>query len=301
MNSFDYNRRSELTGATLGEAAPYTYAYSPYGLVSIEGDTSYQPLQWSSEVYDAELGLVYYNYRYYNPLDGRWTRRDPVIFPSSFNLYSFCSFSPTFIIDREGGSPLVLIPAILAAAFGLASCSDTNVPGYGGPSQTSPPQETSSPQTSKHFCSNFKYSISWKDVFPIEGQKGVISQHVKWSLKVFNNEGEDISHMLQSYDYTEYWDLSWPDELLHDRISIQNSKMMNTKGEYKIRAEAFLIIGTSAPVEAQPDPRIPSGDLPMMHGEHHAEGIRVASKTRTITVEWDCTCGRENPTKVTVS
>ena len=77
--------------------------------------------------------------------------------------------------------------------------------------------------------------------------------------------------------------------------------MMNTKGEYKIRAEAFLIIGASTPVEAQPDPRIPSGDLPMIHGEHHAEGIRVASKTRTITVEWDCTCGRENPTKVTVS
>ncbi len=55
----------------------HRYAYSPYGLVSIEGDTSYQPIQWSSEVYDAELGLVYYNYRYYNPLDGRWTRRDP--------------------------------------------------------------------------------------------------------------------------------------------------------------------------------------------------------------------------------
>lgn len=39
----------------------------------------------------------------------------------------------------------------------------------------------------------------------------------------------------------------------------------------------------------------------MLPGEHHAEGRRVASKTRTKTVEWDCTCGKEPPTKVTIS
>ena len=52
------------------------YTYSPYGQVTAEGDVT-QPIQWSSEVYDAETGLVYYNFRYYNPTDGRWTRRDP--------------------------------------------------------------------------------------------------------------------------------------------------------------------------------------------------------------------------------
>ena len=49
--------------------------YSPYGQVTAKGDGT-QPVQWSGEVYDAELGLVYYNYRYYHSLDGRWTRRD---------------------------------------------------------------------------------------------------------------------------------------------------------------------------------------------------------------------------------
>jgi hypothetical protein len=29
-----------------------------------------QPIQWSSEFYDSELALVYYNYRHYNPVDG---------------------------------------------------------------------------------------------------------------------------------------------------------------------------------------------------------------------------------------
>jgi len=51
------------------------YTYSPYGQVTAEGDVE-QAIQWSSEFNDTELGLVYYNYRHYNPEDGRWTGRD---------------------------------------------------------------------------------------------------------------------------------------------------------------------------------------------------------------------------------
>ena len=40
-------------------------------------------------MYDAETGLVYYNYRYYNPLDGRWMRRDPVGTSALLNLYTY--------------------------------------------------------------------------------------------------------------------------------------------------------------------------------------------------------------------
>ena len=80
----------------------HRYAYSPYGLVSLEGDTSYQPLQWSSEVYDEELGLNYYNYRYYNPGDGRWTRRDIEEFSSLGAMYGYLFNSPTGLIDLLG-------------------------------------------------------------------------------------------------------------------------------------------------------------------------------------------------------
>ena len=52
-----------------------TYDYSPYGTVGSTGNLV-QPVQWSSEMHDAELALVYYNYRYYNPADGRWINRD---------------------------------------------------------------------------------------------------------------------------------------------------------------------------------------------------------------------------------
>ena len=42
------------------------YAYAPFGAVSASGDVT-QPFQWSSEYYDSELDLVYYNYRHYSP------------------------------------------------------------------------------------------------------------------------------------------------------------------------------------------------------------------------------------------
>ncbi len=34
-------------------------------------------------------GLVYYNYRHYNPHDGRWASRDPVGMQGGYNLYAF--------------------------------------------------------------------------------------------------------------------------------------------------------------------------------------------------------------------
>ncbi|MBD9269577.1 MAG: hypothetical protein EGQ81_00590, partial [Akkermansia sp.] len=44
-----------------------------------EGDMAQaNKLRFSCEYADDELGLVYYNYRHLNPLDGRWISRDPI-------------------------------------------------------------------------------------------------------------------------------------------------------------------------------------------------------------------------------
>ena len=64
------------------------YDYTPFGGVTEEGDAA-QPVQWSSEVYDAELAMMYYNYRHYNPMDGRWISRDPIAEDGGWNLYGF--------------------------------------------------------------------------------------------------------------------------------------------------------------------------------------------------------------------
>lgn len=61
-----------LFGIQAGRRA--LYEYGPYGsILKMEGDTvEDNPFRFSGEYADDELGLVYYNYRYYNPQDGRW-------------------------------------------------------------------------------------------------------------------------------------------------------------------------------------------------------------------------------------
>lgn len=53
-------------------------------------------------MHDAELGLVYYNYRYYNPTNGRWTRRDPIGDKFYNNLYAYTVNKSTFYYDVLG-------------------------------------------------------------------------------------------------------------------------------------------------------------------------------------------------------
>ena len=77
------------------------YTYSPYGEVTESANGVYQPIQWSSEYNDTELGMVYYNYRHYNPMDGRWIGRDKVREIGSTNLYGF-TFNKLYVYDYLG-------------------------------------------------------------------------------------------------------------------------------------------------------------------------------------------------------
>jgi len=63
-----------------------SYVYDPFGKVTHNG-TSENPFQFSSEFFDDETELVYYNYRYYNPNLGRWINRDPIEEEGGWNLY----------------------------------------------------------------------------------------------------------------------------------------------------------------------------------------------------------------------
>ena len=76
------------------------YDYTPYGTVTATGID--QPIQWSSEHYDPELALVYYNYRHYNPADGRWINRDPIAEEGGRNLYAFVENSIYAFLDVLG-------------------------------------------------------------------------------------------------------------------------------------------------------------------------------------------------------
>ena len=75
-----------------------TYTYTPFGSVTASGSLT-QPIQWSSEVWDRELGLVYYNWRYYNSVTSCWLSKDIFI---AKNEYTFCKNSLTY--DILGGN-----------------------------------------------------------------------------------------------------------------------------------------------------------------------------------------------------
>ena len=71
------------------------YDYAPFGATTRthrDASASFDivalnPFRFSSEYYDSELDLVYYNYRHYSPSLGRFLSRDPIQEQGGWNLY----------------------------------------------------------------------------------------------------------------------------------------------------------------------------------------------------------------------
>ena len=86
--------------------------YTPYGEVTESTNSVYQPIQWSSEYNDTELGMVYYNYRHYNPMDGRWLGRDrkKESLSVGLNLYNFVNNAKPLIVDILGEAYYAIRP-----------------------------------------------------------------------------------------------------------------------------------------------------------------------------------------------
>ena len=92
------------------------YDYSPYGQVASTGDLV-QPVQWSSEMNDEELELIYCNYCSYNPADGRWINHDPIAEEGGWNLYGFARNNGGIVWDElalvpNGQDPLFIFPYV---------------------------------------------------------------------------------------------------------------------------------------------------------------------------------------------
>lgn len=101
-----------------------SYVYDPFGKVTHNG-SSENPFQFSSEIFDAETDLVYYNYRYYTPSLGRWLNRDPIEEDGGSNLYRFIENSILSGIDIYG-----LATRTLYAFDGTANIPDDNTNVY---------------------------------------------------------------------------------------------------------------------------------------------------------------------------
>ena len=82
-----------------------TYDYTPFGAVTASNSTTPNTFTFSSEVLDSETSLIYYNYRHYNPTDGRWISRDPIAEKGGKNLYAIVTNKPMTHIDFIGTRP----------------------------------------------------------------------------------------------------------------------------------------------------------------------------------------------------
>jgi RHS repeat-associated protein len=107
------------------------YSYSPFSeQIESSGDfADKNPFRFSSEYFDSETGLVYYNYRYFSPEFGRWTSREPLKEQGSVNFYAFGPNSPINGVDRLG-------LAWLASKQGEAQSFRFWLKGKGGTAET---------------------------------------------------------------------------------------------------------------------------------------------------------------------
>jgi len=103
------------------------YEYSPFGKLTVNNDSVNNPFRFSSEYFDDETGLIYYNFRYYSPTIGRWLSRDPIEEQGGYNLHTFIYNSPINKIDVLGFSAICdyLNAAIQAINNNLQKAKDT--------------------------------------------------------------------------------------------------------------------------------------------------------------------------------
>ena len=87
-----------------------TYTYTPFGALENPVDGDENPFRFSSEYADDETGLVYYNYRYYSPQLGRWTKRDPSEEKGGVNLYGMTENNLISLFDEIGLAVCTRLP-----------------------------------------------------------------------------------------------------------------------------------------------------------------------------------------------
>ena len=80
-----------------------TYAYDAFGNVTISGEVSDNPFQYTGREND-EMGLYHYRARYYSPELQRFISEDPVRFRGGINFFSYVGNNPI-----NGNDPLGLL------------------------------------------------------------------------------------------------------------------------------------------------------------------------------------------------
>ncbi len=78
--------------------------YDSYGnMVSDSAPDFYLPIGFAGGLADDSAGLVRFGFRDYDPISGRWTAKDPILFQSGQgNLYIYSGNNPVYFTDPSG-------------------------------------------------------------------------------------------------------------------------------------------------------------------------------------------------------
>ena len=94
--------------------------YDEFGRVVLDSNPGFQPFGFAGGLYDHETGLVRFGARDYDPVVGRWTATDPILFGGGqSNLYVYASNNPLNWIDPEG----LEIRVYSSDAFGVSGAN----------------------------------------------------------------------------------------------------------------------------------------------------------------------------------
>ena len=108
---FDGNKNVSEVISTSGSLAAH-YEYTPFGAITVSRGVSAASNHWrfSSEYAEDDTTTIYYNYRHYDPINGRWLSRDGLFEVGGLNLYGFCANSVVDLLDTKGDSWLDFHP-----------------------------------------------------------------------------------------------------------------------------------------------------------------------------------------------
>ena len=120
------------------------YEYAPFGALTVSCGTSAEanPWRFSSEYADDEIGCDYFNFRHYEPVEGRWLNGDPLGEDGGVLLFAFCLNNPigsndfrglSFLEDFQDAVKVVSGVALLHVSAGiLAATSWSGIGAVGG-------------------------------------------------------------------------------------------------------------------------------------------------------------------------
>ena len=90
------------------------FEYDPFGNTVASNDTSNRfPYRFSTKPQDSATGLLYFGYRWYDPVTGRWPSRDPIEERGGANLYGFAGN------DGVSSSDMLGLSGDLSRKFGF--------------------------------------------------------------------------------------------------------------------------------------------------------------------------------------